>query len=409
VAQPWIARIRVAGWGNLIKFNRPIVALLLLRWLGGMMVSPHRTFFPVYARELGYSVILISTLAMVERLMGLLAALVGGTLSDARGHKWTLVLGYAGLLAADAIFVAPSLGWIVALWAVGGAATGLSNLGGQSYLIDAAPVGYLGLFTAFYGWGYTLGGTLSSPLAGVILDRWDYTAFAAALAVLGLAAVAVSLFALPRSSASRGSSAAMKKLLGYGDIATRPAIVVLVILRFLPTFYWGLATILIPLLLDEAQANKTTIALYATISQVFACLAQILVGRAADRFGGKWPAVASFSLLVASVAGIGLLPGRIESIVAFGTLGTAAAWALATLNPVMVSQVSAPHERGRVLGWVHLWWNLAMIVGSIAGGILFERWIGLPFLVAGAMNLPALALTFVFYRMAARTPLESPA
>ena len=58
--------------------------------------------------------------------------------------------------------------------------------------------------------------------------------------------------------------------------------------------------------------------------------------------------------------------------------------------------------RGRVLGFIHLWWTVAMIVGSMTGGALFEIAAGLPFLVTGLPNLFSIALLFVFYRLVAR-------
>jgi predicted MFS family arabinose efflux permease len=72
------------------------------------------------------------------------------------------------------------------------------------------------------------------------------------------------------------------------------------------------------------------------------------------------------------------------------------------LLPLWVARVTASEERGRVLGWIHLWWNAAMIAGSMAGGILFERNPSLPFLVAGTLNLGSIVLAAVFFRMATR-------
>jgi MFS family permease len=212
--------------------------------------------------------------------------------------------------------------------------------------------------------------------------------------------IAVNVFVLPRTSTeASGQAASLKTLFGYRDIATRPPIVVLALLRFLPTTFWGMALILIPLLLNGVGAPKTTIALYATVSQAVAALAQMATGRAADRWGARWPMVIVYSALMAGILGLGAMPGQLPALFVFGTLSTAAAWSLSTLLPLLVAQVTVPHERGRVLGWIHLWWNAGMIAGAMVGGILFERWASLPFLVAGGLNLVSIALALVFFHM----------
>jgi MFS family permease len=159
-----------------------------------------------------------------------------------------------------------------------------------------------------------------------------------------------------------------------------------------------MAIVFVPLLLDAAGASKTTIALYATLSQIVASLAQIIVGRAADRWGAKRPTVATLSVLVASILGTGLFAEQLWGVFVFGTAGATAAWSLSTLLPTWVARVAKAEERGRVFGWVHLWWNVGMIAGSLLGGALFDAWKGLPFLVAGAINLASIALVFRFYR-----------
>jgi len=375
-----------------------MIVLLILQLMGGMMLSPQRTFFPIYVQEMGHTAVLISTLAAVRQMMGLIASLVGGTLSDTWGRKWTLLAGQVGFLLGGIVFLTPQSGWIPLLWALSGFGMGLHTLGGQSYLIDAAPPDHLGMLSALYNWGYTVGGTLSSPIAGYLLDRWDYRTFGLTLSLFGLLTIAVNVFVLPRTLAQKsGRSTSWKKLFGYGDIAIRPPIVVLVLLRFLPTTFWGMALILIPLLLNAAGAPKTAIALYATVSQVIAALAQIVTGRAADRWGARWPTVIVYATLVAGILGLGAIPGQLPALFVFGTLSTAAAWSLSTLLPLLVARVTVPPERGRVLGWIHLWWNAGMVAGAMVGGVLFERWASLPFLVAGALKLGSIALTLIFF------------
>jgi MFS family permease len=378
-----------------------MVVLLLLQLMAGMMLMPHRAFLPLYVQELGYGPTQIAGLSSMGMALAMVASLVGGTLSDRLGRKWTLLLGNAGYALGGLLFLTPRLGWIGLLWGVSGFCMGLHTLGSQSYLVDAAPRAYLGLSTALYNWGYTLGGALSSPAVGYLLDRWGYGAFGGSLTAFALLAVTLNALYLPRLHApTHEDSASPRALFGYATLARRPVVILLVAMRFLPTLAYGVATVFLPLLLDAAGASKTVIAAYVTISQVAASLAQVIVGRAADRWGGKWPTALVYGALVASALGTGLLAGQLWGVFAFGTAAAAAAWSLSTLLPGWVAHVTEAAERGRVLGWIHLWWNVAMMFGSLLGGALYALAPGLPFLITGAANVLSIGLAVVFYRVA---------
>jgi len=389
----------------------------VLQLAGGMMLGPQRTFFPLYLQDLGHPAVWIATLATVRQVLGMLASLIGGTLSDTLGRKWTLLGGQIGFLLASLAFLSPSTGWIAILWGVSGLGMGLHTLGGQSYLVDAARADVLGTISALYNWGYTVGGALGSPLAGFLLERWDYRTFGAAFAALALGAIATNVLALPRlpSRAAPKAADGHKSLLGYRKIAVQRPVILLALLRFLPTFFWGMAIVLIPLLLQAAGASKRTIAAYAAASQVIAALAQIGTGRLADRARSgaqeradplRQTTLLVLGTLVIGILGIAAAPGRLELLLLFGTTCTAAAWSLSTLLPLWVTRVTPSEERGRVLGWIHLWWNAAMVVGAMTGGALVERWPGLPFLIAGALNVGTIGLALGFFRSTGQLDLS---
>ena len=56
--------------------NRPVVTLLVLQLMGGMLLAPHFTFFPLYVQELGHSAVLIASIVTAKQVAGLIASLV---------------------------------------------------------------------------------------------------------------------------------------------------------------------------------------------------------------------------------------------------------------------------------------------------------------------------------------------
>jgi MFS family permease len=392
-------RVRAAALGFQ---SWPIVFFLVVMLLSGIIISPQRSFFPIYVEEqLGFPAVVVSTFVSLGLVLGMIASIVGGALSDTVGHKGTFVLGLLGITLANLAYLT-RLPWLVlATWVLGGLGLGFHTLGGMGYLIDAAKPGRLGLLSALYNWGYTLGGALSSPPAGYILDHQGFGVFGLVLLAVSAATVLGAMASLPRHQrhAGEGTHSIGETLLGYGQVVRRPAMVLLGLLRFLPTCYYGMIVVLNPLLINRLAGTKTAVAYYVTLSQVVATLAQIVVGRASDRWGSRRPTLLMFGLLIVAIAGQGLFATQLWCYYTFGVLGIAAAWSLATLLPVLVSESAAVDERGRVLGGLNLLWNLAMIGGSMLGGALMDVALGLPFAIVGLLNVAALILSVSFFRI----------
>jgi MFS family permease len=384
--------------------NWPIALLLLVQLLSGIVLIPYRSFFPVYVEEqLGYTAVLVSIFVTMGQLMGMIASVVGGTLCDVLGHKRTLVLGLAGFVLGSLTYLVRAPWLVASLWALSCLGLGFHTLSGQSYLIDAAGQEHLGVTSALFNWGYTIGGALGGPGAGLILDKQGFATFGLALLALSSATTMGTMAFLPRLRGKRGAATLVwsASLFGYGDVIRRPVMIVLGLLRFLPTCYYGMASVLNPLLINRMAGNKTAVSLYTTLSLILATLAQVVTGRAADRWERRRPTLVAFGVLIVSIVGQASFSTHLWSFYIFGVLGICAAWSLATLMPCLVSDAAAAEERGRVLGMLEVLWNVGMMVGALVGGVLVEVATGLPFFITALLNLGAAALAVFFFRLVA--------
>ncbi len=382
----------------------PIIMLLVVQLLYGVVVSAQSYFFPIYVKEsLGLAAVVVSTFVSLRQMAGLATALVGGTLMDTVGRKWTLVMGLGCCAVGSAAFLVRSLWMVGLLWLVVGVAMSLESLGSQGYLIGAAGGAGLGMTSALYHWGFTLGGALGSPVAGRLLDTRGYGAFAPVLVALagGTALLgAVWLPRLPRLTREVSRVSWREALAGYAEIVRRPVVLRLGLLRFLPTCYYGMAMVLIPLLIHAETGSNTSVAIFATASQVLATLTQLVAGRAADRVGPRLPTLIAMGAVLAAALGLALFAGHLWGLALFGVLGIAAAWALSTLMPVLVSVTVPAAMQGRVLGTLVLLWNLAMVLSAMIGGALVEVAVGLPFAIAALLNVGTLVVAVSFFRTA---------
>jgi DHA1 family tetracycline resistance protein-like MFS transporter len=136
----------------------------------------------------------------------------------------------------------------------------------------------------------------------------------------------------------------------------------------------------------------------ATIVQGF------LIGKLTSRFGERRLLMAGIVLVAIS---IGLIPtlGELGSYPLF--LADMALIAVGTgiFNPSitsLLSQSAAPGKQGKTLGQGQALSALGRILGPTSSGFLFERWLGLPFIVSAGFTLICLALALGI-RQPART------
>lgn len=385
--------------------RRPVISLLAVQLLHGMLSAAGMGFLSIYVTDgLGYATVVAAAIVSVGQATGAITAIAGGGLNDSAGRRTTLLCGYGCFVVGSLAFSA-CVPWLIGLlWMVNGVGLTLSSLGGQGYLIAAGggvPGGVgLGVWSALYNWGFTLGGALGSPVAGYVLDHHGYGLFSSLVVALAAAALVLALLLLPRLPNDGGQQAQRwhETLTGYLRVVGRSGALRLLALRFLPTCYYGMAVVLVPLLINGATGSKMAVASYRTLNLVLATLSQLVVGRAADRSGPRQPTVAALSGVVVAAVGLTFTADRLWGLFVFGVLGGAAAWSLSTLMPSMVSASTPAGEQGRVLGALMLSWNLAMVLSAMVGGALVDAGAGTPFAIAAVLNVGAITLAVVHFR-----------
>lgn len=378
------------------KDMAPILPLFLVQLLSGAWILPQMSFFPIYLEEeLHLSPILLSTVIAAGQASGLAAALYGGRLSDTLGSKRVLVMGLAGGALTSLAFLSPMPLLVALLWMIGGATGSLQTLGGSSYLTRAADPQRLGVLAALYALSMTFGGAFGSPIAGQILDLSGFRLYGLIGVVVVAGAAVTAALLLPAQQI--GDSGEVQQKVTTFTLARRPIVQMLMGLRFLPTAYYGMAMVLTPLIINDLAGNKTTVALYSTTSLIVASAAQLLAGRAADRYGHRQPVLIGYTLLIVASLGMAVFVRHLWGVFFFGVLGIAAAWALAALLFVLVSDGVPQTEHGRTFGLLHATWSIAMISGALLGGALIRTAPGLPFLVVALMNVLSIVLVFAFF------------
>jgi MFS family permease len=256
--------------------------------------------------------------------------------------------------------------------------------------------------------GQTFGGALGNSIAGPLVDGQGFAALGLVTGALATLVVLGGIFLLPdrpRSQERRSGGAA----LGYGAILRRPSVVLLGLLRLLPTCYYGTTMLLVPLLIYRLAETPSAAAYYGTGALVFASLCQLLAGRLCDRFGRRVPVVVSCALIAAISLATAAFTGSLVGLYVCGILGVGFAWSLAVAVPGLVTDVAPPEERGRTLGFTHVAWYAGMIAGTQAAGWLVDYGSALPFVIMGLLNAVSVLLALALVRrIAGGSPQPAP-
>ena len=380
--------------------NRRFIALLVVSFFSSFVSSPLYSLLPVYVdRALLRPPIFSGFLKALFLILGGLFAVPAGMLCDTLGIKRVFLLGILGPLLAGCVFLTADPYLLTTLCIGLGITFGFSSTGGQSYLLGAVAPSVLGIASAGYFLGSTLGTASGSLFAGPIADSMGYealghTALIAAVCLVGSAALLVPR--LPRSAETPPS--AMRSLAGYVSLLRRREVRLLLGIRYLPTCYWGIVTLLIPLLISRISGTNTSATTYTAISLTVAGGFQILTGRLCDRIGRWRPILIAATCVALSALGLALTGHTLAGLYIFGVVASASAWSLSTTMPGLLQITAHEGEKGRVVGIAHVAWSAGMLSGNLGGGKLIEWGSALPFGIGFVLCLGAVACGVGLYR-----------
>jgi MFS family permease len=378
----------------------PAALLIFVQLASGMRDMPQLAFFLIFLQEqMHLEPVTISGVFASAQIAGMVTALLGGTITARLGSKWVLVCGLVLLGLSSFAFQMQSFWAAALLWFIGGAGLALLTVGGSSYLTRISARGALGMLAAFYALSITVGGAVGNPIAGVLIERYGFVVFSWAVIALSVAIILVVVFFMAHLQDQTVQPVSLRSFgSGLLHTARQKNVQMLVGLRCLPTIFYGMLTVLIPLLLYGLSGSKVLVAAYGTTTLIVASAAQLLAGRAADRWGARVPTLVAYTAVLLSGLGLAASATTVWGLFGFGVLGIATAWSLSTLMYVWINDGVPKSEHPSTFGLLHAVWSLSMISGSVLGGWFVATTPGLPFLIAGLINAGSFFLILAYYK-----------
>lgn len=367
-----------------------LVTIVSILFLNNVAVAAARALLPIYVEsDLDMSPAFTSLLVSLETVMGGLISVTAGAWADRLGHRLVLVIGILGFSAGLLQFLTGVPWLLVALAVILGLAHGMRSTSGQSYLLTASSRQSVGVATAAYFLGGTIGMSASSAVAGPVVERFGFAAYAMVGLGLNLVPAVITLRYLRDVRPKRPASGTENRT---WNVLMRREVWMMGGLRFFSTAFWGVWSLALPLLMFRATESVLPPALlYGTVGMSLAAVSQFLIGHWSDRRGRTAPiyVVLGLQLVVASVAALGWQSTPI--LMATGILGVVTGWTMSVLVLGVVRDRTAPLERGRVVGFVHALWSFGILAGTVIAGTLLDIDPGLPLGLGVLANVAALA------------------
>ena len=387
--------------------SRVFLALCLVYFLNSFVIAPFSALFPVYVEaDLERLPWFTGYLRGLMLALGGIFAVVGGRLCDFLGLKVTLLIGMAGSLLTGLVFRAADPLLLTLLLFGMGVGTGPWSTAGQSYLITSVHTRRLGLGGALYFLSSTAGNSLGSLVTGLVKERWTFPQIGSAMTAALGGVFLLAFLLLPgggRAPNPAGTRPPLALWSAYRPLLRRREVHLLIGLRYMITSFWGMASLLLPLLIYRVGDSESMPAYYVSLSLAVAACCQLLTGLLCDRFGRFWPLLVAAMGIVVSALGLALFWDSLFALFFFGTSLTGTAWAVSTLIPKMINDVAEPGEKHRLVGLGHLVWSAAMVTGSIVGGLLVEIHSSVPFFTGAAL---AAGGTLAAWRLCVRLDIQ---
>lgn len=352
---------------------------------------------PFYVQRTGVGPELITLVLGLYSLAQFFAAPVWGRLSDRYGRKPVLAVTSIGLgLSYILLAFSDSLALVAASRVFGGLMAG-NIAAAQAYVSDVtapeARARGMGLLGAAFGLGFIVGPAIGGVLAGDDVNGADFVSPALAAMTLSFAAAIGVVFflkeSLPKDTRRERRPTWREKA---SALAGRRTLLMMAAAGFLVITAWAQFETVFALWVNAvfSYGPREIGFVLGFMGAVNVLVQGVFMGVLTRRFGERRLALSAIVLFIAGYAAVAASPDLPV------LLGACAALALgsALFNPSitsLVSQEASRHERGAVLGAYQAATALGRVAGPAFSGVLFSVALALPYLVAAALAVPALA------------------
>jgi MFS family permease len=375
--------------------DRPYVALNVCFALsvGGWM--PILTLLAVLMRDhldagLGGAVITVLIIQVIATVVSLYA----GTFAARWGSRKSYLLGTVGMAVFAVLLGVADEGWqVIAVAPLAGLVMPFHWTGTTAYILQAVEPRRRGFATGINALIMVAAPGLTGPLLTYLGAEFGLSAsMQGGSAIVVAAALAIWLL-LPELPAPKffGQTPSFAD---YPRLLANRANLITAAARLTMGLSFGMFQLLSALVIVDLTDDLATVGFYLSAGAIGGGVSQVLVGAASDRFGRR------NLLFLAKLIGIGacLVFWQAPSLLLL-LVGATMHWfaqsAYQTLITAICGDLVAPRDLPTLSGLHTSSFSVGMVIGAIAGGLLWGLDTGLPFLFVVFCLAPVAAVLFL--------------
>jgi MFS transporter, DHA1 family, multidrug resistance protein len=382
----------------------PIIGLVFLLLAGFGLVFP---VMPLFARSFGVgndgAGLLIATFGFA-RLFG---DLIGGSIVDRKGERWTAIVGMIALaICSSATAAAPNFVLAVVFWGLAGIGSAIVFASLFSYILKAAPsdrkARVLSYFFGAFNIGVIAGGSAGGLLGDVIGLEAPLYAYSVVL-IVSIAAYWRFVPRLPASIADKEPDDVAVTEAGtieaprpsgriVRDLMKVPGFLTALFLNL--TYLWIVGAVfntLLPLFAkDELSMSTGAIGVLFSVGVAAEFVVLFPAGTLADRYGRRIVMIPSLLGLVVMIALLGFSTSAVMLGLFLAVLAFASGFA-AVPPATMLSDVVPTEHSGRGVGAFRFCGDIGFFLGPLIAGAASKAY-GFEAAFAITAIVPAIAL-----------------